>query len=428
MKKWLYIFCIIPSLIIAQHKLSGTFSPASEFTYAFLYEATPTSVNYNNQVQVKPDGTFEIKLDESIKKGIYKIVYAVPPEDNNFEIFYEGNEDVELQFDLEKGLSFTSSKSNLLWTSYSEAISKINAKISAYYTNNQQNEAQLLELFQQLKSTQDSYEKQSVGTIAHAFITSNRLYIPETAEDVQTYSQNIIKHYFDNIDFSNRWIQSSDYITDRIVAYVFAMPSDDDYYKSAIDETVAAIGNNQIIKLTILQELWQNMIQNDFSEVAHYISDTYLLELAKQQNNELLVETLMSFKKTAVGIQAPNFNITTKQSLYDLNSHNNYVLIFWSSSCGHCLDELPILKSIIVEYPNYKVIAFGIEDETENWKNVIINYPEFIHVIGLKKWDNPVVEDYGIQGTPSYFILDMDKTIMAKPDDVEELKAFLKKN
>ncbi|WP_223034588.1 TlpA family protein disulfide reductase [Hanstruepera marina] len=428
MKKWFYIFCIMPSLIIAQHKISGAFSPASEFTYAFLYQATPTSVNYINQAQVNPDGSFEITLDASVKKGVYKIVYAVPPEDNNFEIFYEGNEDVELQFDLEKGLSFSSSKSNLLWTSYSEAISKINADISVYYSNNKQNETQLLELFQQLKSIQDSFESQSQGTIAHAFITSNRLYIPNNAEDVETYSQNIISYYFDHVDFSNTWIQSSDYITDRIVAYVFAMPPNETYYKKAIDETVTAIGNNQIIKLTILQELWQNMIQNDFSEVAHYISDTYLLELAKQQNNELLVETLMDYKKTAVGVQAPNFNITTKQSLYDLNSHNNYVLVFWSSSCGHCLNELPILKSFMESYPNFKVVAFGIEDNAESWKAEIESYPEFIHVLGLEKWDNPVVVDYGIQGTPSYFILDKDKTIVAKPDDVEELKVFLEKN
>ena len=425
MKKWLYIFWLIPSLIIAQHKISGTFSPATEFTYAFLYEATPESVNYINQVQVNPDGTFEINLDTSVKKGIYKIVYAVPPEENNFEVFFEGNEDIELHFDLDKGLSFSRSKSNVLWNKYSEKISEINTEISSYYTNGKQNETNLLELFQNLRNTQNSYELNSEGTISHAFISSNRLYIPETTEDAQTYSQNIIEHYFNNIDFGNTWIQSSDYIVDRMVAYVFAMPSNDTYYKNAIDDVAKAIGDNNLIKLTVLQELWQNMIENEFSEVANYISDTYLLELAKQQNNKLLVETLMSFKKTAIGTKAPNFELSDKQSLYDLNTHNNYVLVFWSSGCGHCLDELPVLKSIIVEYPNYKVIAFGIENETKNWKKVIINYPEFTHIIGLKKWDNPVVDDYGIQSTPSYFILDKDKKIIAKPDNVETLKMYL---
>lgn len=425
MKNWLLTLLVIPSLLYSQHKITGTFLPASEFTYAFLYEATPTSVNYINQAQVKPDGRFEINLDASIKKGIYKIVYAVPPEENNFEVFYEGAEDIDLQFDLENGLTFSTSKSNKLWSEYSEKISNINADISAYYTENQQNESQLLELFQNLKSTQDSYEKQSLGTIANAFISSNRLYIPETAEDVKTYSQNIVKHYFDNIDFSNRWIQSSDYITDRIVAYVFAMPSDDNYYKSAIDDVVDALGDNNTLKLNVLQELWQKMIQNEFSDVANYISDTYLLELAKQQSNELLLETLMSFKKTAIGIKAPNFEISDEQSLHDLNSHDNYILVFWSSSCGHCLDELPVLKLLVAKLTEYKVIAFGIEDDADNWVTEIEKYPEFIHVLGLQKWDNPVVENYGIQGTPSYFILDKDKTIISKPDDVEELKIYL---
>lgn len=427
MKNWFSILLLLPTFLFAQHKISGTFSPSSEFLYAFLYHATPNAVNYINQAQVNPDGTFEIILDTSVKKGIYKIVYAVPPEENNFEIFYEGNEDIELQFDLETGLTFSTSKSNMLWSDYSKKISEINAEISNYYTNNQQNEIQLLELFQNLKITQNSFEKQSEGTIAHAFISSNRLYIPEIVEDIQTYSQNIMAHYFDNIDFSNPWIQSSDYITDRIVAYVFAMPSDETFYKKAIDQAETAMGNNSIIKLTVLQELWQKMIENEFSEVANYISDTYLLELAKQQNNELLAETLISFKKTAVGIQASNFEITTNQSLYNLDTNDNYVLVFWSSGCGHCLEELPVLKSLLANYPSYKVVAFGIEDELKNWETEIIKYPEFIHVLGLDKWDNPVVDDYSIQGTPSYFVLDKDKTIIAKPDNVDELKAYLEK-
>ena len=73
-----------------------------------------------------------------------------------------------------------------------------------------------------------------------------------------------------------------------------------------------------------------------------------------------------------------------------------------------------------------KVIAYGIEDDNANWEKVTANYPEFIQVIGLEKWDNPLVKDYGIMSTPSYFVLDKNKKIIAKPDDTDGLEAFFK--
>lgn len=426
MKNWFWCLLVFPNFLVAQHTIKGTFSPAEEFTYAFLYHATPKSVDYVNQAAVNPDGTFEIKLDDSVKKGIYKIVYAVPPEDNNFELFYEGNENIELQFDLEKVVSFSASKSNMLWEAYAKDISKINNNISQYYSSNSNDSEAIITLFEELKQTQESYEVQAKETLAYPFIVSNRLYVPETPEDSQTYSQNIMKHYFENIDFGNTYLQSSDYLKDRISAYVFAMPSNSSYYKKAVDNAVIAIGNNNTIKLTILQDIWQKMIENEVNDVATYISDTYLIQLAQEQNNELLVETLLSFKKTAINTKAPNFEISKNHSLYDLNTHESYVLIFWSSTCGHCLNELPILKSLMSNYPEIKVVAFGIEDNAENWEVVTKNYPDFIHVIGLGKWDNPIVDDYGIQSTPSYFVLDKDKIIKAKPDDVVAVKSYLK--
>jgi hypothetical protein len=89
------------------------------------------------------------------------------------------------------------------------------------------------------------------------------------------------------------------------------------------------------------------------------------------------------------------------------------------------LEELPKVKAIIPE--NTKVIAIGIEDSAENWQKEIKNYPNFIHVLGLEKWDNKIVKAYNINATPSYILLDMDKTILSKPYDLEALKEVIQK-
>jgi thiol-disulfide isomerase/thioredoxin len=122
-------------------------------------------------------------------------------------------------------------------------------------------------------------------------------------------------------------------------------------------------------------------------------------------------------------IQSPETGKTT--TLYNLNDADQYLIIFWSSSCSHCLEELPKVKAIIPD--NIKVIAIGIEDEAENWQKEIKNYPNFIHVLGLEKWNNSIVNAYSINATPSYILLDKDKKIIAKPYDFEALNEILQK-
>jgi hypothetical protein len=68
-----------------------------------------------------------------------------------------------------------------------------------------------------------------------------------------------------------------------------------------------------------------------------------------------------------------------------------------------------------------------LEDEAENWQKEIKNYPNFIHVLGLEKWNNSIVNAYSINATPSYILLDKDKKIIAKPYDFEALNEILQK-
>ena len=117
----------------------------------------------------------------------------------------------------------------------------------------------------------------------------------------------------------------------------------------------------------------------------------------------------------------------TAQKLSELSGADHYILIFWSSTCGHCLKELPEVKTLVANKANIKVIAYGIEEEKANWEKEIRNYPDFIHTIGLDKWNNPNVKAYGISGTPTYFILDKDKTIISKPYELKDLKEALDK-
>jgi len=433
MKKILYTIAFLPVLLIAQNKVSGVFSPASEFTYAFLYQTTPKGVNYIDRSKVETDGNFSIVLDSSTASaGIYKIVYGLPPEDNNFDFIYDGKEDIALSFDFEKGLEFTESNENKLWSSYTKSMEMVNNAISNFYSKESTDENAFKDIFKTLKETQDAYENASKGTLAFTFIQANRPYIPTDFEDVSTYSKNLKQTFLQQVDFENSLLQSSDFLTDRVMAYVFGLSSNNnESYKKDIDQLVELMSKTNVaIKSTLLQKIWQRFADSKNEVMANYVTDAYLLNFAKEAGYTQLVEILTTYKNNSKGNKAQNFEIRILETgetttLYDLKDASRYLIIFWSSSCSHCLEELPNVKTIIPE--NTKVIAIGIEDDAENWQKEIKNYPNFIHVLGLEKWNNAVVKAYNINATPSYILLDKDKTIIAKPYDLEALKEAIKK-
>src|SRR5690606_17506083 len=184
---------------------------------------------------------------------------------------------------------------------------------------------------------------------------------------------------------------------------------------------------NDTIKMSLLETIWNQFISFENYDLANYVSDSHLMSLAKSQDNVKLMHELNVFKNASIGVKAKDFPINNS-TLHTLETSEYYVLIFWSSTCPHCLQELPKVQNLMKNYDakEIKVIAYGIEDDKANWEKVTANYPEFINVIGLEKWDNPLVKDYGIMSTPSYFVLNKNKIIISKPDDADGLEAFLK--
>lgn len=415
----------------SQQKLHGTFSPAEDFNFAFLYEATPNGANYVGRSQLDSLGKFQLNLAADLKPGIYKIVYAIPPEENNFDFIYNGKEDVGFEFNLNSGIEFTESNENKLWASYLKSMEMINQTISNYYNGKTKDEAAFNEIFKTLKDTQEAYEESSKGMLVSTFISSNKPYIPESYVDVSTYSEQLKTQYFKSVDFDNPLLQSSTFIADRINNYVFGISDEptDAIYKEQIDGVERAIANaTASTQLRISQMLYEEFIQLKNDPMAIYVGNTFLKPLATQLNNQDIIDEITAFENTAIGQIAPDFEVSLKDNslLSTTMGSEYYLLVFWSSGCSHCLKELPELHEILKENNKIKVIAYGLEDNPEQWNNTITKLPDFLHVYGPKKWDNPLVQKYNLSATPTYFLLDSNKKIIKKPYDILELETTIK--
>ncbi|WP_044400606.1 TlpA disulfide reductase family protein [Lacinutrix sp. Hel_I_90] len=438
-KRLLFLFAILPAMLLAQHSVKGTFTPAEQFNFAFLYRVTAETSLFVTNAEVNEKGAFELKLDstKAVIPGTYRIVYAQPQEDYNFDLILNGKEDVELQFDLEKGVTFVKSQENKLYKSYNRSIALVNRSIRNYYGSQKEDKKGFKDIFDILKRTQQEFEKASEGMIVQNFIKACKPYIPSKHEDVSTFSNNVKANYFKNIDFSNKQLQNSNFLISNAVNYVFGFVNENSKeasYMENVDTVVKEIGNNPKVKKTILKILWNKFVNAKNETLANYVASNYLLAIAKATADKELADNLIYFEMASLGKTAPDFAIEIKdkenkvalKKLSELDTASHYLVIFWNTTCSHCLDEMPKLRDYTktLEEGQLQVVAVALDTDSERWRNMTYDYPDFYHVFGEGKWENEIGNRYNAQGTPSYFILDKDKTIVAKPYDFTEFKPY----
>tara|TARA_R110002012_G_scaffold263456_1_gene446212 strand:+ start:41905 stop:43227 length:1323 start_codon:yes stop_codon:yes gene_type:complete len=437
MKKILSILLALYALqASAQHTISGSFSPAEEYSWLIAYRLTPDAQVYVADSAIK-NGSFTLNLPEDAESGMYRIVYAVPQEEFNFDILYNAKENIVIDFDANKGLGFTQSEENILLNTYLAELAQIEAEIIQFYSAQETDTTTFNSATKKLKAHQNLFETKSEGLLAHNFIRSNKPYIPTKYEPVQKYVAHKKAAYFEAIDFSNPVLQSSGFLTDKVSNYAFTALSltqqtkketEDDIIKNIAHFSSILSDVASVFKFYLYNDLWKNAIAYDYNEVADFIYSKYLKELAETTNHLDIKTAIEAHNRLRLGEIAPEMvwkDGGNEKSLRTLEPFENYILIFWSSTCGHCLNELPALHKELKGNSSLKIIAVGLEDETENWQIESKNLPNFEHLIALGKWDSAYANLYDINATPTYYILDSEKRIIAKPENDRALVEFL---
>ena len=125
------------------------------------------------------------------------------------------------------------------------------------------------------------------------------------------------------------------------------------------------------------------------------------------------------------------------QRLYDLSA-NYSIVVFWDPDCGHCQTEIPKLDSLYEskwKSQNVKIYAVMVNElSVSKWGKFINEHaPSWIHVHQTnemkaeeEKAKQPNYHQlYDIRTTPSLFLLDKEKRIIAKNISLEDLDKVL---
>ena len=442
-KRLLLILVLLPSYLQAQHTIKGLLSSSDDFTWILLYKIKDGKQIYLDNAEVN-NGAFEFTIPESERPGVYKIFYQL--ENQLYVEFIFNKENVEFTFDPYDPLNtinFLESDENILNQRYYNAITNNQTELDslqvAYFNSSDSKELkrvrkQYKEKLKEVKLNQLHFENISKGKLVNNIIKASKQYNPKNPiRTPDNYLIDIKEHFFDAIDFGDPVLLNSTIISDKIMDFIFYLNQSanlktlNEMQKESINISLSKIGSNLDFKKNVEESILDQYATEQNEEMVNFMLANHYDNLPIALQNEALRRHMLSEIKTAVGKKAPNVTWEENgaiESLYELNTSDYYIVVFYSSGCPHCKVEIPILYNFIEDVPNIKVIAIGLEDEKTSWEEMAHGFDKFTNILDLNKWESKRVQDFGISNIPNYFVLDKNKIIIAKPEDVEELKKY----
>lgn len=144
-----------------------------------------------------------------------------------------------------------------------------------------------------------------------------------------------------------------------------------------------------------------------------------------------IIDKAMRISPNLIGTTAPYLQIPDDkgvvQDLHKIEAPFT-LMFFYDPDCGHCKKETPLVRDVAEKYAQQgvKVYAVCTEFDEEMWKEFIKDQEieDWINVIDLENTSN-FRGKYNIMGTPRLYVLDANKTIIAKQIDAEALEEIL---
>lgn len=171
-----------------------------------------------------------------------------------------------------------------------------------------------------------------------------------------------------------------------------------------------------------LDKVFVHMVQNYFhTKKITGISQNIIDNIEKRAKK---IEQVLIGKKAADLIMMDTSN--KPQSLYNLNSE--YTLVFfWDQECQTCQKEIILLRDLLSENIfDLKVFAVGTDSKLNEWKKYIVdNTLKMIHVNGTQSFSADYHTLYDIYSTPTAYLLDKNKFIIAKRLSINQIKNFI---
>ena len=397
-------------------------------------------------------GRFHFTLPSNTLAGLYRIGWSktgsvnliLNGENVKFETFATAAED---------SLKIRESRENQILTSFSSMVRLNQSKLELlmpvvdFYPVRDGFYKQLVTEFETIQKTQLAYLDSLVRQYPKSYAVRMEKvlqtpYIPGSVSPA-VRMEFLKQHYWDKVDFNDTALLRSNVFADKIISYLslyqnnrLAQKQLETEFIKAVTISLGAASVNADTYKFMLDYLVGGFDKYHFDDVITYIADNFQDPFSCEDaaRKSALQKKLDNFKKLAVGKTAPDIQVPdirgNKVSL--LAVKNDFtLLVFWSSQCPHCTEMLPKLKTW---YDNQKtkkleVVAVSLDTNRTSWMAFVKKEKlNWLNVSELKGYSGKAEDEYNIYATPTMYLIDRGKKIIAKPITWRELEQALNQN
>ncbi len=220
--------------------------------------------------------------------------------------------------------------------------------------------------------------------------------------------------------FSKVLYQNPDTINNEADKFIEKAKADKETYKYAIWYLTYKFETS---KMMGFDEIFVHMVDNYYSLGEAYWADPSVVKsLAKRAD---------ALRNILIGSVAPEL-ILIDTSFNFVSLHHTeapYMLVlFYEYDCGHCKKEISEIKNWLAEDSlGMKIFAVCTDTSINKWKQFIVNQKlEWVNVNGTRSVTPDYHTLYDIRSTPTLFLLNEKKEIIAKRILTAQMKPFLR--
>jgi thiol-disulfide isomerase/thioredoxin len=400
-----------------------------------------------------------VQGQETLPPGIYMIVL---PGMKYFEFLISSGQRFSLNCDYKdyfNTLRFAGSDENTAFVAYQKkwmSLQQQASSVSKRIQNNRQN-ADSLKILNSIQKRQEENMKLYLKDVIQAnngnlLATLVKALLPVDVPDfpvpigfakpdsvkwIKSYLYNK-DHFFDNIDLTDEKLLRTPILYSRLnVFFTTVVIQAPDSINKEIDKLIEKCRNNykvyQFVAVYLFNHFRESEIMGHDAVMVKLADDIYLSGKADWVTKEFkddLRKQIDMIRPNLIGKKAQNMVMDSYKgifvSLYDIEKEFT-ILYFWEPDCGHCKEATPKLKAYYDKPRDYTLEVFAVCTTSDKAKWT--KYIEDNKITWINGWDPQRSSHfdfyYNVNSTPTVYILDKNKKIIAKKLAVEEIGPFI---
>ena len=248
-----------------------------------------------------------------------------------------------------------------------------------------------------------------------------------------------LQRYWDDVDFSDTTLISSQVMFDKLVAFFYSFTDGDEQRF----DSLSIVGLDVVLdKAKVNMRMYEYILDfalNGYSSMGRDQVTDYLLNYPQLAEGEIdMIEGLRldsitePYQKVKVGAIAPDVIGVTIDGLdyhlYD-SKIEHVIVVFWSTDCEYCHEFLVQIRKHLNLKTDFELVTFALADNKDEVVATVkkMRLPGY-HFYDSLRWDSKPFLDYHVTSTPMVLVLDAERTIVCKPYDWNELKQWIRSN